>query len=224
MRARKIYQRLMRNRLQNFWGHRACLTIRIPLASLPPMPVFTPPGESDDECLGWVRTVNGVRERIFIEKFHTGVDPRLHWDGHYYCVDKESGSKPDDEWWETYEVKVRRGDIDAIDPEGVSDLDPVEAEPLATAYKALSDWRAKYLKPSRDTGIKALDALHEAASGAKTTYCFTHERYAYITYSVKSAYRTRVERVARDVARALQICNAEQFSVKIMRGVPSLLL
>jgi hypothetical protein len=231
MNARTLYQRLLRNRVRNLWGSRAYLTVRIPLASLPPRPPFTPPGERNPEGSGWLRTVNGVKECIRISSFSTGGDPRLHRKGHFYNVHEERLSSPDDQWWQASEVRVHRGYGDGkgyvpedLHPTGWEDLDPAEAEPLAAAHGALNDWFATYLEVNGDTGIAALDALHAAAHWAKTTYCFINGPYAYLTYSVKWFYRYRAEEVAKGVARALKVCKASGFPVKIMRGAPGHLM
>lgn len=214
MNARAIRQRLMRNRSSTFFGSRAFLTVRFPLSVLPSKPDWTPPGKSTGLAGYWTRTgADGVEETVVISEVHTGkVNPReskrITWPIYY----------PEQSWmgnWVFWEAQVIR---QVLPKPEVSHMDPALAEPMVTAYRAHQRWHARYLtgNSAESTGIQALDALDAASSGAKATYGVIHGAYAYKTYSVKWFYPERARRFSNDLARALDVCKKEGFTVRVL--------
>jgi len=231
----------MRNRHNVFWGRRAFVTARLPATVLPePEPPKPGPLDLLDSGSGWeegfsynwfrkVPQGDGtvIHEVYDVSKAYTNHDPRKNSDAgpdedHAEIIERHLIREYEDRDWFIWWRGVRRWTVlpDGVEPDGDSvwQEEPLPEEDVDRAM-AWDRWRDKYLVGLvGGTGNPVLDAFHDAAYAAKTTYPYVRGEYVYITYSVKWFYPRRKARFCADLHRAFRVARRHGVKAKLLHG------
>lgn len=230
MKAKGIKKLLMRGCHHSFWGHRAYVTARIPLANLgvPACPPRVP--TEIGKSAGWEGSFERQEGELtvftMINEMSSSTPPsdseRLISDvdhTQYELADfDDDGNIIGEKTYHTYtwyemRVRVHRGN------EFVEER-PGDIEILKT-YVARHKWQRKYMQGlTGPTEIPVLDYFLWAANEAKTTYPFLDEKTntLYITYSVKWRYPERKRGFCRDLAAAMRFAKVHGVNAKVLKS------
>jgi len=198
--ARWIYRRLYRNRVNAIWGHRALLTVRLPLTIFPTPPPPRPVSQVLEDGKLVVKDVFPVC---------CGGDPRLDKDREREPLFvREKGSNF--EWYEGFEF-THEGEDETTEILSQREMSEDEIRP----FVEFSRWSDTFLYEYGHNEV--YDAFLAARELAATHYYdFTSDSYI-MTYSVKTHYRSRMRWFCAELARALKVAKAHGVPVKVFK-------